>query len=411
MGDAGGAIAVTGIAVLSPIGASAATFWEALCAGRSGIAPLPEAGNEPPRIGARLPAGALDDARPGPQLRRADRLSLGVATCARRALDDAGLGLPLAAPERVGVVVGSALGNITDSLAYLARLFARGPSLASPLAFPNLVLNAAASYAAMLVGCTGPNLTVSHGELSGEQAITTACELLQSGRADVVVAGGADEAGSAVVLGYRRFRALSSQRGGPEWCSPYDADRNGVVLGEGTAMLVLEPATRARARGARVYAEIDGYVRFAVPAPAYDWPAMAPAAAQPLRGLLERAADGGRPGVDCVFGAGNSSRRLDACEIGVLVDALGDAAAGLPLTSIKGACGEFGAAGALSAAAACLAIHSSTIPPLCHFRRAPAGAPLHFPNTALRRDLRDVVMLSFARGGGAGALRLRRPSQ
>jgi len=409
MPDPDAAIAVTGIGVLSPIGASAATFWQALCAGHSGIGPLPDAGAQPPHIGARLAPTTPGASRPVPQLRRADRLSLGVALSARMALQDAGVPTPLVDPDRVGVVVGSALGNITDSMHYLGRLFTKGPSLASPLAFPNLVMNAPASYAAMELACTGPNLTVSHGELSGEQAIAVGCEFLRSGRADVVVAGGADELAGAVVLGYRRFRALSSQRGGAEWCSPYDVNRNGVVLGEGTAMLVLEPAARARARGARVYAEIDGVARFSVPAPLYDWPATAPGAATPLRQHLE-GPGAGRPGpVDCVFGSANSSRRLDACEIAVLTDALADRAEGLPVTSIKGACGEFGAAGALSAAAACLAVHAGVVPPLCHLHEAPT-APLHFPRHALGRDLRRVLVLSFARGGAGSALFFTRPS-
>ena len=176
-------------------------------------------------------------------------------------------------------------------------------------------------------------------------------------------------------------------------------------------MLVLEPAGRARARGARAYAEIDAVTRLTVPAPTYDWPTAAPKAATLLRRFLGAAAPEGVRPVDCVFGSANSSQRLDACELDVLVDALGSAAAGLPLTSIKGACGEFGAAGALSAAAACLALRSGKVPPLCNLRNAPAAAPFLFPTAALNRDLRRVLLLSFARGGGAIAMLLGQPSR
>lgn len=410
MRDPDAAIAVTGIGMRSPLGATPAAFWEAICAGRSAIGPLPDAGTTPPRIGARLASSGFDGLPAAPHLRRADRLSLSVAASARAALMDAGVSVPLTEPERVALVVGSALGNISDSLNYLRRLFTKGPSLASPLAFPNLVMNAPASYAAMDLACTGPNLTVSHGELSGEVAFATGCDLLRAGRADVVVAGATDEAAQAVVLGYSRYRALSSQRGGPEWCSPYDVNRNGVVLGEGTAMLVLEPAGRARARGARAYAEVDTLLRFSVAAPTYDWPANAPGAATHLRRHFAAAA-GEHLQLDCVFGSANSSRRLDACEIEVVAETLGAAAAGVPLTSIKGACGEFGAAGALSAAAACLALRSGAVPPLCQLRESPPGAPFLFPTVALHRDLRRILMLSFARGGGATAILFRRPAR
>lgn len=402
-------VAVTGLGVISPIAIGRDAFWSALCAGQSGIAPLATTDARVPRLAARIPEFSARDFIRSNHLRRADTLSRSIACTARMALADAGLpdALP---PERLGIVVGSALGDVAESAQYLARLFTKGPSLVSPMTFPNLVLNASASYAAMEVGCTGPNLTVSHGEISGEQAIALGCDLIRAGRADVVLAGGGDQFAEVVVAAYRDYRALSSQRGGPEWCSPYDVDRNGIILGEGAAMLVLESAEHMRRRAATAYAELVDYVSFGVPAPLYDWPRRAPAAAGPLREMIARCLGSSTDaGVDLVCGSANSSRRLDACEVDVLVRVFGEAAPRMALTSIKGAIGEFGAAGALSAVATCLALREGTVPPLCNLRRAPTDAPFCFAAPlAEPRPLQTGLMLSMARGGGSIALLFRR---
>ena len=403
MADPRVALAVTGLGVVSPLGTGAAAFWQALSAGASGIGPLPDAGDAVPRLGAPVTDAAWRDRKLDPKLRRADRLSQWVAACARLALEDAGIEADAVPPDRLAVVVGSAFGNLKDSMTYLERLYTKGPSLASPLAFSNLVLNAPASYGAMELGATGANLTVSQDELSGEQALAAAATLLRAGRADVVVAGGVDEIARPAIIGYARFRALSSQRGGPEWCSPYDERRNGLVLGEGAAMLVLETTEHAKRRGVRPYAELDGVSCFAVSAPPYDWPAAAPAAVARVRECVA-----GTP-VDVVFGSANSSRRLDTCELDVLGAAFGDAAVGLPVTSIKGATGEFGAAGALTAAAACLALRHGVVPPLCHLRDPLPGTRCLLSQRALTRPLRSALMLSLARGGAVAALPFRRP--
>jgi 3-oxoacyl-[acyl-carrier-protein] synthase II len=270
-------------------------------------------------------------------------------------------------------------------------------------------LNAPASYAAMEIGCTGANFTVTQGEVSGEQAVALGYDLIRSGRADVVLAGGGDALADFVISAYRSFRALSSQRGGEEWCSPYDAGRNGIVLGEGAAMLLLESATHARQRGARPYAEMEDYLSFGIPASPYDWPRHAAAAPARLQALLRRAA---QPAVDLVCGSANSSRHLDACEVDILARVFGEAAPTISLTSIKGAIGEFGAAGALTAVAACLALRHGMVPPLCHLQQPAVGPALRFaPRTALPRALGRALLLSIARGGAAMALLLRRPAQ
>jgi 3-oxoacyl-(acyl-carrier-protein) synthase len=219
----------------------------------------------------------------------------------------------------------------------------------------------------------------------------------------LVLAGGGDEMAAIVFDVYRRARALSSQRGGLEWSSPYDVGRNGIVLGEGAAIVVLESPARACARGATILAEVEGYAVFSVPSPPYDWPTEARAALAPLRQLL------GADGADLVVGSGNSSRRLDTCEIDLFGRLAGERAGGVRVTSIKGAIGEFGAAGALSTAVACLALHEQTVPPLCHLSKPEPNAPLRF---AAGRDeaepIKRVLLYGLARGGAGAALLLRK---
>ena len=413
MDEARQSVAVTGLGIVSPIGVGHERFWNALCAGASGIRPREAVTGTLPRQAAQVVEPPPRERITSAPLRRADALSRSVVSAARLALADARFE-PALAPERVGVVVGSAVGNVAESVQYLERLFTKGPSLASPMLFPNLVMNAPASYVAMQVGCTGANLTVSQGETSGEQAIALGCDLIRTGRAEVVLAGGGDALTEMVITGYRDYRALSAQRGGPEWCSPYDVQRNGIILGEGAAMLALEPLPQARQRGATIYAEITDYAGFAVPAHPYDWPARAPSAARHLEQLLRRcvpAGPGNGAGIDLVCGGANSSRRLDACELDVLVRLFGEAAAGVALTSIKGAIGEFGAAGALTAVATCLAVRDGIVPPLCHLRQAPPEAPFQFARAvAVPRTVQRALVLSMARGGAVMALIFERPS-
>ena len=395
-------VAVTGIGIVSPIGIGREAFWQALRDGRSGIAPV-EGSARPsglPRIAAPVGEFAARDLIASPQLRRMDRLSRMAVASSRLALDDAGIAPTALSSERVGVVFGTALGNLEESVAHLDRVFTRGPAAASPMVFPNLVMNAPAGYVAMEFGFTGVNFTVAQAEVSGEHAVVLGCEVLQSGRADVVLAGGGDELSTVLLEGYHRARALAGQRGGREWSSPYDSARSGIVLGEGAAILVLETLAQAHARKAAIFAIVDGTTRFAVDAPRYDWPQRAASACEPLRALLG-------DGADLICGGANSSRRLDGCELALFADVLRPRAADASVTSIKGAIGEFGAAGALTVAATCLALREQAVPPLCHLQTPEPAAPFRFvARRAAPARLDRALVCGLARGGAGVALSL-----
>jgi 3-oxoacyl-[acyl-carrier-protein] synthase II len=394
------AVAVTGIGIVSAIGIGPRQFWAALAAGRSGIAPAAAVAGGP-RLAAAVGGFAAREFITSAHHRRMDPLSRMVVAAGRMALDDA-RALGGVEAERAGIVCGAAIGNASESAQQLDRLFLKGPAAVSPMLFPNLVLNAPASYAAMEFGFTGVNFTVAQAEISGETAIALGADAVRAGRADLVLAGGGDEIAAVVVHVLQRARALAGQRGGREWASPYDAARSGLVCGEGAAMLVLEPIERARRRGAAIYACIAGSRAFAVAAPRYDWPRQAPAAVTPLTALCA-----GAP-IDLLCGGANSTRRLDACELDLF--AALPAARGATLTSIKGAIGDFGAAGALTTAAACLALREQAVPPLCNLETG-ADTPLQLAGRrAAPARLDRALVCGLARGGAGAALLLERPA-
>jgi len=398
--DPGRRVVITGVGVTSPLGCGRHDFWRALCDGRSGVVALD--GRQLPRLGGAVTGFVAKDFIASHHLRRMDRLSRMIVAAARMALLDAKLDATTLAPGRVAITVGTAFGNSSETESHIRRLFGRGPSAVSPMIFPNLVANAPASYVAMELGAMGPNLTVSQLEVSGEYAIGLAFDTVRSGRADVALAGGGDELTMIVTEAYRSTHALSAQRGGVEWSSPYDAARSGVVLGEGAAMLVLEPFDRAVERGVPILAEIESVALFSIPAPAYDWPWMAEEATATFRALVPEFE------ADVVCGGANSSRRLDQFELELFDRLLGGSSGPPWLTSLKGATGEFGAAGALTTVEAALSLYEQIVPPLCHLRQLDGDSALRpAAPRGMSATLRRALVAGFARGGAAAAITLR----
>lgn len=387
--ETAGAVAVTGIGVVSAFGLGVGPFWEGLAAGRSGLGPIerfPAPGV--PRAGEvkRLEIRAFAHTPLG---RRIDRTSLLALAACRVALADAG-GLPEGAdPSRIGLALGSAHGNLADTTLFLDRLFERGAG--NPLLFPNLVMNAPLSYASIELGVTGPTAFVTEQEASGEAAIGTGAQLVADGAVDVCLAGAADALDPVLceVLSAARAVARAEPR-------PFDPDADGSCPGEGAAVLALEPLARARARGARVYARLVPHPGFAVPAPVHGWPLdPGPVAA----GLAPLVAD-----ADLVVAAASGRPGLDALEAAALVAALGGRP--VPVTAPRAATGDFGAAGALAAAVAALALHTQTVPPTLGTRGTQRERLAVVTGRAQAVRARVAVVDGLARGGACRPLRL-----
>jgi 3-oxoacyl-(acyl-carrier-protein) synthase len=390
---------ISGIGVVSPLGIGAPVFWDALCAGRSAIAAIRrfDPGPAPPRLGAEVPEFAAREFLPPALTRRMDRLSQMIGVAAVMAAADAGIAAPpggAQAGDDLAVVVGSSLGNLSEAAQFLDRVFTKGPSLANPMLFPNLVMNAAASQIAMALAWRGPNLTVSCGEISGELALETAADLVRRRRCRAAVAAAGEELSQIVFQTLKEFGHLSPRRRGRERSSPFDASANGPVLGEGAAAVLVESDESARRRGARILARIDAVARFSVPSRSpHLWPV-----ADAVRGVSRLGAD-----ADFAFCGADSSPERDELESALLSRLL---PAGRCVYSLAGAVGSHASQGLTTAVAAVLAMRSGAIPPLVGLERSRPRLEFALPRSLQRGSWKRAVVLGVARGGSATSIEL-----
>jgi 3-oxoacyl-[acyl-carrier-protein] synthase II len=379
---------VTGIGVVSGFGHGVEPFWQGLVSGTSSLAPIRRF-EVPPHasLGAEVPpldTRAFVHSSIG---RRIDWVSLLALAACRLALADARLEAPALAPGRTALALGSAFGNLSETQTFLDRLFARGAG--NPLVFPNLVFNAPLSYASIELGVTGPTAMLSGQEASGEVALGWGAEAIAGGAADVCLAGGADELGAVLHQVLREGQTLS--RGQPR---PLDPHADGPCAGEGAAVLVLESEAHARRRSARIYARLVPHVGFTVPAPVHGWPVDPVPLAEALAPLVADA--------DVVFAAASGRPALDALEAAALARVLGGRRS--PITAIRGAIGDFGAAGALAAAAAVRTLVEGVVPPTLGIV-PPARGDLDVVASARRLAARVALVDGLARGGVCRPLR------
>jgi 3-oxoacyl-(acyl-carrier-protein) synthase len=382
------AVAVTGVGVVSAFGLGVEPFWDGLVAGRTGCLPARRV-EAPGVLVAEVERLEARDFVRSPQGRRIDRTSLLALAATRLALADAGLVADGLDRARTALGLGSAFGNVQETEAFLDRILERGTG--NPFVFPNLVMNAPLSYAAIELGVTGPTAMVTEQEASGEAAIAWGARQVADGAAEVCLAGGSDELTSGLVRLRRETRTAGA---GPP--RPLDPAADGPCLGEGAAVLVLEALEGARARDARIYACIAPHDGAGVPGSLHGWPRDGRALARILAPLVT--------GADAVVAAASGAPALDALEAEAL--ALACAGRRVPVTAPRGATGDFGAAGALAAAAAALAIRHGILPPTAGCQR-PARRDLDVVvGSGRRAPLRAVVVDGLARGGMCRPLRL-----
>lgn len=378
-------VAITGLGAVSTFGVGVDALWEALLAGRTNARKVAAFDGG---LAATVPALAAREFGLGPGTRRIDRNSLLALVGCRLALADAGLAPEGLVPERTGLVLGSAFGNLEETAGFLDRIVARGAG--NPLVFPNLVMNAPLSYATIDLGVTGPTAMLTEQEATGERVVAFAADLVADGECDVCLAGATDEL-TDVLYGLRaRYGAASSP------ARPLDRDGGGACPGEGAGALVLEPLGRARRRGARVYAVVVPQASVGLPAPIHGWPRDAAPLAAALAPVVADA--------DLVVAAANGTPALDAVEAEALARAL--AGRDVAVTAPRGATGDFGAAGILAVVTAARALAAGVVPPTpgC---RLPARADLPVVvERPQRRALRTAVVHGLARGGLSQPVRL-----
>lgn len=402
------AVVVTGLGLVTPLGTGKADFAARLFQGRSGIRPM--AAIDTSRFSSHLGAEVADfDPKAFLSIknrRRMDRLSQMAAASARMALEDAGLAVTPANRDRMGIVLGVAFGSTDVAARFVGTLFTEGPHRVNPILVPNTVMNAPAGHAAIELGFRGINTTVNHREASAEIAIAYAAAEVRNGRADVMLAGGADIVSPFFMDVMMRFKALSPRDGRREAARPYDRRRNGMVLGEGAGILCLESEASALARGAAIYGEVAGWGLASAPAPLTDWPSDPRGAVLAMERALAAAGIAPRQ-IDLVSGAANGGRRLDRLEAAALTAVFGGAADTPWITSLKGALGESFSSGGVRAAGMALCLKDGFLPPILGLE-APL-APLNFVRKRpMTLPLDWGLVNGMASGGTFAALVMRR---
>ena len=356
-------VAVTGLGVKTPAGSDLATFWSRLCSGRSTAATIER--YDPSPMPVRIGCEVRDfdpTAYVGPkEARRMDRVTqLGMAAAAD-ALADAGD--PGADPARCAVILGTGIGGLSTLEEQIGVYAEKGSGRVSPFLVPMMMTNATAGTVAMQLGWTGPNLCISTACAASAHAVGEAARLIRDDTSDVVMTGGSESCMTPVAISaFARMTALSGRNDDPEHASrPFDAARDGFVMGEGASALVLERWDRAMARGARIYGEIVGYGRNA---DAYHITAPSPGGEGAAACMQLALDDAGLSPADVshVNAHGTSTPLNDAAEAEAIRKVFGEAAP--PVTSTKGVTGHLvGAAGATEAVACLLALRSGLVPP------------------------------------------------
>lgn len=415
-------VVVTGLGMVSPLGGDVETSWQRLIAGQSGAGPITrfDASDLPARVAFEVKRGDgsggtlnLDHwVDPKEQRRYDDFILYGVAA-AKMAIADSGY---KAATEeekqRFGVLVGSGIGGLNTIEQTTLLLAEKGPRRVSPFFIPGSLINLASGLISIEHGCKGPNHAVVTACSTGSHAIGDAARIIRDDDADVMVAGGAEAAICRLgIAGFVACKALSTGfNETPERASrPYDRDRDGFVMGEGSGIVVLEELEHARARGARIYAEVVGYGMsgdaYHVTAPSSDGDGAYRCMSAALKRAGISAAD-----IDYVNAHGTSTPLGDEIELRAVERLLGNAAARLTMSSTKSAVGHLlGAAGAVEAIFSILAIRDQVCPPTLNLDNPSVETVIDLaPKKAVRRTVNTVLSNSFGFGGTNASLVMRR---
>lgn len=406
-------VVVTGLGTVSPLGNDVPTMWDNLLAGRSGAGPITKF--DASELGVRIAAEVKDfDGRAlfgRRTARRNDQFALFALEAARQALDDAALPLEDRDGWEIGVLVGTGIGGVTTLLENYDVFKESGPRRVSPLLAPMMMPNSASAVVAITYGLRGPNLALVSACATGSHAIGEAGDMIRQGRSEVMVCGGSEAAIHPLSLsGFKNMGAISTRNDDPQRaCRPFDAERDGFVMGEGAGIVVLESLEHARSRGARIYAELLGQGASAdathITAPDEGGAGAARAMEMALQssGLAPEE-------VDYINAHGTGTRLNDPIETRAIHTVFGSHADQLAISSTKSMMGHLmGAAGAVEAIACIKTLETGWVHPTINYRVPDPDCDLDYvPNEAREVKPRAALSNSFGFGGHNACLAFRR---
>ena len=400
-------VVVTGLGAVTDVGIDVPTFWKSLLEGRSGIGPItnfPTSPDWPTRFGGEVKG--FDPEKhmgvDGREAKRMDRFCLYGLGAAVEAARDCGLDFGTGDFERRGVAIGSGIGGIDTIEVNHAKLIEGGPRKVSPFVVPRLMVNACAGQTSIRFNLQGVNVATATACATGSHAVGAAFHMIQRGDSDVMLAGGAEGAiGPVAVSAFSAMKALSTRNDDPTKASrPFDKDRDGFVLAEGAAVIVLEELEHAKKRGARIYAELLGY---GCSGDAYHIAAPDEQGAGAFRSMRMalREAELNPDQIAYINAHGTSTPLGDKAEVVAVKRLFGDAAKNLAMSSTKSVTGHaLGAAGGIESVATILAIVNDTLPPTINLDTPDEGMDLNFvPHTPQQRKTDFAINNSFGFGG------------
>ncbi|MCX5800395.1 MAG: beta-ketoacyl-ACP synthase II [Candidatus Eisenbacteria bacterium] len=406
-------VVVTGLGVVSPVGLSVPDFWKSLCEGRSGVGKITrfDASGFDTRIAAELKGFNPETHMDRKDARRSDRYTHYGVAAAVEAVQDAKLDLDATDRKRVGVIVGTGIGGMETFENQHAILLEKGPSRVSPFFIPMMIGDMAAGQISMKFLAKGPNFATVSACASGAHAIGEAFRTLQRRDADVMIAGGSEATITPMAIaGFCSMKAMSTRNDEPERASrPFDKERDGFVMGEGSGIAIMETLTHALARGARIYCEMVGY---AATADAHHVTAPAPDGEGAARAMKLALLDANLPleSIHYINAHGTSTSLNDKLETTAVKAVFGDHARKLVLVSTKSMTGHLlGAAGGIEFVACALSIRDSIIPPTINYEFPDEECDVDcVPNEARRQEVTVAMSNSLGFGGHNSTLVIKK---
>ncbi|MBT6103982.1 MAG: beta-ketoacyl-ACP synthase II [Verrucomicrobia bacterium] len=398
-------VVITGLGVITPLGQGIGAFWENLLAGQCGIGPVTAYDTEGYACAI---AGEVKDFDPTPafpspkEVRRTDRFTQFAMVAGWEAINDSGLDLDAADRDRIGAFIGSGIGGLGTMEKQHKTLLDRGPGRVSPFFIPMMILNMASGMFSLYNGLRGPNIATCSACATASHAIGEAWRTLVMDDADVMLAGGTEAAVNPIAMsGFDSMKAMSRRNDDPQHASrPFDADRDGFVMGEGSGVVVLETLEHAKARGARIYCEIAGYGNTA---DAHHMTSPAPGGEGGARAMRAALASGGLNPEDISYinAHGTSTPQGDVCETQAIKTVFGDHARRLAVSSTKGATGHMlGAAGSVEMAVCCKALETNIVPQTINYDTPDPNCDLDYvPNKPREMEVNAIANNSFGFGG------------